>query len=467
MFKKIATAISATLALLLVFPTAAHATPGHDLIGVDYAHELGLTGEGLTVAILDDPMNPDHPYFEGKISYGACFASQGDVWRNEYTCDGGRFAEGEEFIAGGKYEDGSRSEATHGQMVSGLIVGNDVGDIEVSGNYNLSGFVPRGIAYNADIAIFGTFDEEDNVVAALEHLAENNDRIGVDVVNISLANTPGRERVVCGLDFAGQKMRAAVAALKEMDVPVFASAGNNGNHYGLPHKPACIDNVYAVGSVTNDGVIQGYSNVGGDIDLFAPSDIPTADYNGYQMGSGTSAASPVATAAYVLLKERFPELRHEIIIDAMKLTGQVLEDTQFTNLRMVDIPAAIDYLDANENALTNGTLVIDREEIAPKHRTGLVPAQYLSTPDPSIPPDEREEEVEFIDENAVEPDPRTEPVDILANPPQPREETVEQDSGLGLSEIYSFIAGALLVGLLLAGASFARKRQTMKSTSGD
>jgi hypothetical protein len=152
----------------------------------------------------------------------------------------------------------------------------------------------------------------------------------------------------------------------------------------------------------------------------------------------------------------------------MKLTGKVLEDTQFTNLRMVDIPAAIDYLDANETALANGTLVIDQEEeISPKHRAGLVPAQFLSTPDPSIPPDEREEEVEFIDENAVEPDPRTEPVDILANPPQPREETVEQDSGLGLSEISSFIAGSLLVGLLLAGASFARKRQTMKSVSVD
>lgn len=183
------------------------------------------------------------------------------------------------------------------------------------------------------------------------------------------------------------------------------------------------------------------------------------------MGSGTSAASPVATAAYVLVKERFPELRHEIIIDAMKLTGQVLEDTQFTNLRMVDIPAAIDYLDAHETALANGTLVIDQEEISPKHRAGLVPAQFLSTPDPSIPPDEQEEEVEFIDENAVEPDPRTEPVDILANPPQPREETVEQDSGLGLSEISSFIAGALLVGLLLVGVSFARKRQSAKGAA--
>lgn len=75
--------------------------------------------------------------------------------------------------------------------------------------------------------------------------------------------------------------------------------------------------------------------------------------------------------------------------------------------------------------------------------------------------------MEFIDENAVEPDPRTEPVDILANPPQPREETVEQDSGLGLSEIFSFIAGAVLVGLLFAGAFVARKRQAMKSGSVD
>lgn len=102
MISKFATASSATIALLLVFPTAAHATPVHDLIGVDYAHELGLTSKSLTVAILDDPMNPDHPYFEGKISYGACFASQGYVWRNKYTCDGEQFAEGEQFIAGGK-----------------------------------------------------------------------------------------------------------------------------------------------------------------------------------------------------------------------------------------------------------------------------------------------------------------------------------------------------------------------------
>lgn len=75
--------------------------------------------------------------------------------------------------------------------------------------------------------------------------------------------------------------------------------------------------------------------------------------------------------------------------------------------------------------------------------------------------------MEFIDENAVEPDPRTEPVDILANPPQPREETVEKDSGLGLSEISSFISGAVLVGLSLAGVSFARKRQSAKGAAGE
>ena len=47
-------------------------------LGVKSLHEQGITGEGVTVAIIDQPMYLDHPEFEGKIVAYKNFAPQSE-----------------------------------------------------------------------------------------------------------------------------------------------------------------------------------------------------------------------------------------------------------------------------------------------------------------------------------------------------------------------------------------------------
>jgi subtilisin family serine protease len=71
--------ITSLLALLLVIPQSASANyvePAYQAINISHAWNLGYKGAGATVAIIDQGVNLDHPYFQGQIVEATALLSQ-------------------------------------------------------------------------------------------------------------------------------------------------------------------------------------------------------------------------------------------------------------------------------------------------------------------------------------------------------------------------------------------------------
>jgi subtilisin family serine protease len=86
-----------------------------DLVGADEAWDLGYTGEGWSVAVLDTGIRATHEFFQGKTIVEACFSLQDDCPNggNEMTGPGAA-AHYEDFYEG--YD--------HGTHVAGIATGN-------------------------------------------------------------------------------------------------------------------------------------------------------------------------------------------------------------------------------------------------------------------------------------------------------------------------------------------------------
>ena len=137
---------------------------------------------------------------------------------------------------------------------------------------------------------------------ALEFIANNNDRLKIDVINISLS----------GEDFLTRESNT-IKKLLDNNVIIVASAGNdNVNLDNQPRYPSMIDDrIIAVGFmeyVRQDGMViytRGpSSNYGSAVDLWEPGEILSAHPNNYKEGDvsikkGTSQAAGIVSGKIV------------------------------------------------------------------------------------------------------------------------------------------------------------------------
>lgn len=187
--------------------------------GADIAqNDLGLTGRGVKVGIIDSGIDLEHPAFAGRIVDGYDFV--GDAYDasdparstpvpdpNPDDCDG------------------------HGTHVAGIVGGKDS---------QITGVAP-GVQFGA-YKVFGCegSTSDDVILAALERA----ETAGMDVVNMSL-----------GSPFGWSVLGKAITKMVKRGTVVVASAGNNGN-LGLfaTGDPAATEGVLSVASFDNIAV---------------------------------------------------------------------------------------------------------------------------------------------------------------------------------------------------------------------
>ncbi len=279
----------------------------------------GLTGRGITVAVLDTGISPSPDLYSGSTS--RIVASYVANPRAGSSADG----------------------YGHGTHVAGIIAGNGA---RSDGKY--IGIAPQAHLVNVKVSDDTGKAQVSDALAGLQWVYENRARYTIRVVNMSLTSTVPQS-------YLTDPLNAAVEELWFSGVVVVVAAGNRGGGFcAVCHAPANDPYVITVGAVdehgtatTADDTRATWSSYGQSIDgaskpdLVAPgsrivsllagttSVLATkypqniADQFYFRMG-GTSMAAPIVAGAVALILQDEPMLSPDQVKQRLMSTATSL-----------------------------------------------------------------------------------------------------------------------------------------------
>ncbi|MFF8656065.1 S8 family serine peptidase [Streptomyces huasconensis] len=283
-------------------------------IGTPRAWEAGLTGKGVTVAVLDTGADAGHP----------------DL--------GGRVTESRSFVPGEEVADRNG----HGTHVASTVGGSGAAS---------EGGREKGVAPGAFLAVGKVlgdegFGSESAVIAGMEWAAED---VGAEIVSMSL----GSQEPSDGTD----PMAAALNALsKETGALFVVAAGNTGAPSSIG-SPGAADSALTVGAVDSADRAAYFTSRGpraGDhalkpdlsapgVGILAARSRLTGGEGPYTEMSGTSMAAPHVAGAAALLAEKHPGWSGARLKDALMSTSAQLGASVYAlGAGRVSVPRAVD-----------------------------------------------------------------------------------------------------------------------------
>ncbi|OQY46638.1 MAG: hypothetical protein B6242_07205 [Anaerolineaceae bacterium 4572_78] len=289
-------------------------TESVNLIQADKVQQdLGKTGAGVNVAVLDTGVDSQHHDLTNNIIAQKCFGRS--------SCPPNNTNE----------SDYAQDENGHGTHVAGIITS------------------PNGVAPDAGIVAVRVLNASgggwaSDIVAGIDWVTSNRHQHNIRVLNMSLTSRSYTGE--CDMaDANTQSFATALRAAEQVGITVFAASGNEGypNRMGAP---ACISSVISVGSVydTNQAFsshgcsepfpqvdqVSCFSNANSELDLLAPgSNIISTKLGGGTLElSGTSMASPHAAGVAALILQTRPSLSPYDIENTLKQTGKLVTDNR-------------------------------------------------------------------------------------------------------------------------------------------
>ncbi len=252
---------------------------GRPAIHADLAQAAGITGQGVTIAILDTGIHP-HADFTRPQSRLVAWQDYVNNRRQPYDDHG------------------------HGTNVAGIAAGNGY----------VSGGKYCGVAPEAGIAAIKIADAEgeapmSQLLDGLQWVVDNKERYNIRVANLSLGSDPSesyREDPLC----------LAAEQVWQAGIVVVAAAGNDGPKRGTIDTPGIDPTIITVGAVDDgrtiergDDYVPDFSSRGPTSDglrkpdLLAPGVGIIAPQAGgsYVNCSGTSMSTPFVSGASALL----------------------------------------------------------------------------------------------------------------------------------------------------------------------
>ncbi|GAO06741.1 S8 family serine peptidase [Streptomyces lydicamycinicus] len=265
------------------------------VFGVDDIWKVS-TGKGVTVAVIDDPVDGSHPDLKGSV------------------------LPGKSFLPGGGTADHPNQEYEHGTAMASLIAGHGHGP---AGSDGVKGLAPDAKILPVGIYLGNSSGVKKSYAEPLRYAVDH----GAKVVNMSFEV----------YEDTSPAEKAAVEYARKHDVLVVAASGNSGS--SIPRNPSAVPGILAVGAMDIDLKVWKFSNYGSHIRLLAPGvHIRSAGVEDpYRLANGTSDATAYVSATAALLRQKFPDLtagqianrlvKTAILPDSMK--GKKLPDPHY------------------------------------------------------------------------------------------------------------------------------------------
>ena len=276
------------------FSTHQRNLTGNYGIQVRSAWEAGLTGKGVTVAVIDSGLNDAHEDAPTKVGRGRYFYYQEEAdassGRYELTVNGKRGYYS--YWSSGDWGD----NVGHGTMVGGIIAAAANNGRGIAGIAPDVTILPIRCFTNTPGHVGGYTS---NLISGLNYAVEN----GADIINMSW-----------GVTQQSASLQTAVDAAYQAGCILVAAAGNDGTV--IDQYPAAWDNVISVGSVDQNGRLTSYSQRVPSVNVCAPggtsgaaiTSLNYASNTGYLSKTGTSFAAPAVVGAAALLLQADPTM---------------------------------------------------------------------------------------------------------------------------------------------------------------
>jgi len=271
-----------------------------DAMKIPAIHDAGVTGEGVTIAVLDAGVNTEIVNLKGA-----------DIEvRQIEQCPDPASADSTAFAA-----------TQHGTSVTSLIVGNGTSD---------SGSGPAGIAPGARILYYGSLQESCDGDAFPAAIADAVDQ-GADIVSMSGGSARlADELSQAAADGVADALRAGVLVVAGLPNADSIWEGELGEINGVV-------NVASVDSAANAAKRQDGSDMtNDDVDVVAPGvDVAGVGWDatwGMSVWSGNSAATPIVSGLLALGKQKWPDATASQLIQSLiRNTGSKPHELEWSN----------------------------------------------------------------------------------------------------------------------------------------
>lgn len=318
-FAAIATLVATSVSLGAIAPAVADpASNGFwyfDAYGVQEAHDAGLTGEGITIAVFDSQINLDVPTLRGadiEVQDAACYEEDGTVIPAE----------------------SSNINAQHATNIVSYLVGTGAG---YEGQHGVKGIVPdakiiftnvgRNLGDGTSICYGAKPGETSLAMAEGFHSAID---AGVDIISASTLRSGDAPQIV------------AIAEALNKKIPIIASVSNDlvDQEFGL--YPGTANGVVGVQSMDAELNLQGDTADSSFDDRIDPdTDVVGAGvgivwqgdgtWEKQKYAQGTSLATPIVAGLLALVAQKYPAA-----------TGNQLVQTLINNTGKDDHPLEYD-----------------------------------------------------------------------------------------------------------------------------
>ena len=327
------------------------------LINVPQVHNMGYTGAGITVLMLDTGFYQGHVAVDtSRIKHQYDFLFNDGNTEDENAAD--------TTSEGNQQNHGTYTYSALGGYAPGALIG--------------PGFEVDFMLAKTESYAIEARSEEDNYVAGLEW----GEQLGAHIVSSSLGYLDWY--TFDSLDGQTAVTTRAVRIATRLGMVVVTAAGNEGNDLAWGRHiiaPADADSILAVGAVDASGLLASFSSRGPTFDGRIKPDVAAqgvsvyaasaAGPTSYSSVGGTSLSTPLVAGSVALLLQAHPLWNPADVWNALRFTAsQANTPDNSLGWGVIDIAAAINYTPLGTDPVAGASFDLSLAPIRPNPANG-------------------------------------------------------------------------------------------------